>query len=302
MLIDSHKSSKGDAYWDNLTGGETGRYKARVLDGLLRAHLAKPVEAILDIGCGTSDIAFRYRDLAGGARLVCMDYDAAIVEAARRNHPDEPVEWRVADIFEIDRWQDRFDIVFMLDMLHEVYSFRGRTDLAKAGEIDHARGLAAAEEALAKIATVVAPGGGIVITDNVLSPETGPVTVRLRNEAAQAAVERFLAEYPSRRMAVGRPEPGVIRLAAHDFCILLTQYNKIKSGQEDRWRVEQLEIHQYMTERQYRETFDRLGFDAHIVIGTPDSQMQEWRDDFAVLDGMAGLPEKRVTLLAVKRG
>lgn len=301
MLTDDHKSRKQDAYWADLVGGDTGQYKAAVLDRLLRDHFPGSAHALLDIGCGTNDIAFAHRARLGAPVMVCADYDPAIVARMKAEHAGSDIDWRVADIFDIDRWEDRFDIVFLLDMLHEVYSFRGREQAGVPGPIDHAKGMAALDEAMTRIARIVAPGGAIAITDNVLCPKTGPVDVKLRNPAVRAAVTRFLAEYPSRRMVVAWPEPDVLRIAAHDLCILLTQYNKIKSGEEARWRVEQLEIHQYLDEAGYRALFDRLGFDVHCVIATPAPALAEWREDFTVLDGLPDLPPKRVTLLAVRR-
>lgn len=301
MLTDDHKSRKQDAYWEDLVGGDTSQYKEAVLDRLIHAHMPDRIGAVLDIGCGTSDIAFRHRDRLGAPVLVCADYDAAVVERMKAEHAGRNVDWRVADIFEIDRWADRFDLVFLLDMIHEIYSFYGRKSRDVPGEIDHERGSAAVRAALTSVSRIVRPGGGIAITDNVLTAETGPVTVRLRTPEVCAAVDRFLAEYPSRRMVVERPEPDLLVITAHDFCILLTQYNKIKSGQEHRWQVEQLEIHQYLDEDGYRRLFDGLGFDLHCVVGTPKPAMKEWQEDFEVLAGLPGLPPKRVTLLAVKR-
>jgi len=301
MLTEDHKTRKLTAYWDDLVGGDTSQYKEAVLDHLITTYMPDRVEAILDIGCGTSDIAFKHRDRLKASKFVCADYDAAIVERMRAEHAGQNVEWRVGDIFVIDQWEDRFDLVFLLDMIHEIYSFYGRASRETPGEIDHERGGKAVRDALASVARIVRPGGGIAITDNVLTAETGPVAVRMLTPQTRAAVERFLSEYPSRRMKVERPQEDVIVLAAHDFCILLTQYNKIKTGQEHRWRVEQLEIHQYLDEEGYRRLFDELGFDLHCVIGTPKPALDEWRSDFEVLSGLPDLPPKRVTLLATKR-
>ena len=301
MLTEDHKARKQEAYWEDLVGGNTSQYKEAVLDQLIRTYLPDRVEEILDIVCGTSDIAFKHRDRLKASKLVCTDYDAAIVERMRADQAGRNVEWRVGDIFQIDRWVDRFDLVFLLDMIHEVYSFCGRESRQVPGEINHERGGQAVRAALTSVARLVRPGGGIAITDNVLSAETGPVAVRLLNPEARAAVDRFLAEYPSRRMLVERPAEDVLVIKAHDFCILLTQYNKIKTGQEHRWRVEQLEIHQYMTEDEYRRLFDELGFDLHCIIGTPKPALEEWQSDFEVLSGLPALPPKRITLLAIKR-
>lgn len=295
-----HKLRKMSGYWSNLVAGDTGVYKAEVIDALVSEHGPAACRALLDIGCGTSAIAQTLRSRYPGCRLVCMDYDSAVVERMRAESADPTVEWRVADIFRVDEWDERFDLVLLLDMLHEVYSFYGRDDGPTPGPIDHARGLDATRRALAAVAGVVAPDGGIVITDNVLSPEAGDVTIRLREPGRlRPILERFVAEYPSRRIALRWRDDDSFVIPSHDFCILTTQYNKLSTNQPERWNVEKLEIHQYMTVAEYHETFASLGFTCHAVVGTPEAARAEWAADFEMIAGAAALPEKRVTLIAV---
>lgn len=299
-LTQAHKSRKQDAYWENLVQGETARYKARVLDALIAAHCPATADSLLDIGCGTSDIALHYLDALHGRRLVGLDYDAAVVEAVARRYDDPRLEWRQADIFELGGAGDRFDLVFMLDMLHEVYSFQGRPNRDLAEPIDHALGLDAARRALAQVAAAVAPGGAIAITDNVLCPDDVPVSVRVTSPAARRAVGDFLRDYPARRIAHAWSDADTLELGSHDFCILLSQYNKLKQDDLARWNVEKLEIHQYMTVAEYDRCFSDLGFVLHAVVGTPAEARAEWQADFRVETGMPGLPDKRITLLAVR--
>lgn len=296
-ISQDHKSRKRDGYWTNLVDGETGLYKAEAIDALIGEHLPR-CDDILDIGCGTSVIGVHLRDRLAARRLVFMDYDEAILDAMRAQLGDDKIEWKLGDIFTIGAWGDRFDLVLLLDMIHEVYSFYGRPVREVVSEIDHAKGQAVVRDALEQVAMLVRPGGGIVISDNVLAPAKAALTVRIRTEAAYAAVTRFLAEYPSRRIAVDWTDDRTMRIDSHDFCILLTQYNKIKSGQDDRWNVEKFEIHQYMTQAEFAAMFEDLGFTLHALVGTPEGAAAEWDEDFAVEGG--ALPDKRITLIAVK--
>jgi SAM-dependent methyltransferase len=299
-ISQEHKIRKGQSYWTNLVQGETGHYKAEAIDRLV-SEVALPRHGeILDIGCGTSAIATALREQLEAERLVFMDYDAAVIEAMRRDNQDPAIEAIVGDIFTVGTWGRRFALVLLLDMLHEVYSFYGRPVREVTSQIDHRLGQKVVRDALAQVAKLVVPGGGVIISDNLLCPEDVAVTVRVRHAGAEQAVRRFLAEYPSRRMAATWLGADVFRLGAHDLCILLTQYNKIKSGQEDRWNVEKYEIHQYMTLAQFDSTFTELGFALTSVVGTPDGARAEWEADFQVLDGLSTLPDKRITLLAVK--
>ena len=300
-IAQDHKERKRSGYWANLVEGETGLYKAEAIDELVSGVFPAHCGSILDIGCGTSGIALALRRRLGAGRVVFMDYDAAVIERLRGESTDPTIEWVVNDIFAVGEWSERFDLILLLDMIHEVYSFYGRPVRDMTIPIDHVRGQGAVRTALAQVATLVNPGGGVIITDNVLCRQAVPLVVRLRTPAVVRAVRRFLDEYPSRRMAIEWHDEATIGIGSHDFCILLTQYNKIKSGQEDRWNVEKFEIHQYMTEDELRSMFEALGFDLHCIIGTPPGARAEWEEDFAVLDGLSAIPEKRVTLLAVKR-
>lgn len=302
-LSQDHKSRKRTAYWDNLVGGETGHYKALLIEKLIAAHLPPKVDAILDVGCGTSEIFLHYGAALSSKHMVGMDYDAAVVAAAANRFPSvgaTAVDWRVADIFEIGTWPDQFDIVFLLDMLHEVYSFYGRPNRNVAEPVDHKLGLKRALEALTNVAGLVKPGGAIIITDNVIAEGEGLVSIRMRSNEVGAVVRRFIAEYPTRQIAGTWISADILRLPIADLCILLTQYNKLKSADQTRWNVEKLEIHQYMTLSQYRAYFEGLNFTLFAEVGTPANAMAEWSDDFELLEGLPALPNKRITLLAVK--
>jgi predicted O-methyltransferase YrrM len=298
-LADDHKQRKLESYWSNLVEGANGIYKAAVIDRLIQDHFEGTAEAMLDIGVGTSAIALEHRKKLEAPRLVCADYDAKVVEESKQAFGDGTIEWRVADIFDIDQWTERFDLVFLLDMIHEVYSFYGRPNRDTDEPIDHDLGIKRSVEAISKVASLVKVGGGIIISDNILTEERGPVRVRVKNENTREAVEYFFENYRSRRM---RPtwSGATFELPSRDFCILLTQYNKIKQQKWDRWNVERLEVHQYMSESEYRQMFEDLGFRMHIEIGTPEDARQEWDGDFEVVAGRDGLPPKRVTLIAIR--
>jgi SAM-dependent methyltransferase len=296
---DEHKTRKRDAYWSDLVGGGTASYKLAQLEGLLDRHPVPSGGLVLDVGCGTSTASDIVRRLVGARAAVRCDYDAAIVAREAAASSDPTVEYRVADIFDLETWTDEFALVLFLDMLHEVYSFVGRGNDIRA-EIDHATGLDAVKRAIASVARLVVRGGGIVITDDVLCEPDVRVQVEVSGPA-RPSVLRFLVEYPSRRITVQWHEGSILEIGSRDLCVLLTQYNKIKRGDDARWNVEQLEIHQYMTEPEYRSMFDALGFDLHAVVGTPEDARIEWEEDFRIVRGLAELPPKRITSIAIRR-
>lgn len=299
-IAQTHKEVKQESYWSNLTGGGTAAYKMAVMQALISEHSPTPVERILDVGCGTCEVIFEYQKQYG-AHAVCIDHDPMVIERLKAAYPDASADFEVADAFALADNSGRYDIVFLMDMVHEIYSFYGRPDRKIEEPTDHPLGLQYVEKLLDSVTACVRTGGLVVITDNVLTEETGPVRVRIKTPEALKAVRYFFEEYPTRRMDVSWEGDDVMQLAAHDFCILLTQYNKIKNENWDRWNVEKMEIHQYWTLSEYREAFDARGFDLHAEVGTPAEAVEEWETDFEVLDGLPGIPEKRITLTAKKR-
>ena len=298
-ISEKHQQSKQTSYWDDLVLGKTSRYKLNALDDLFKRYFKSGCDRILDVGCGTCEAAFEYKSRYQATDLVGIDYDEAIIAQMREKYPVE-ADWVVADIFNLPEFGRKFDLVLFFDMLHEIYSFYGRPDRDVARPVDHAAGQQFVIRALENISGLVNPGGGIVITDNVLSPSNGEVQVKCKNEAVVEAVKYFVDNYPTRNFSGIIQPNGTIRLSEHDLCILLTQYNKVKNKDWTRWNVERLEIHQYMTEEEYRDVFEKLGFSMHATIETPDYVSEEWHNDFEIIGGMDDFPQKRVTLLAIK--
>ena len=300
-IADSHKENKKASYWDDLTGGTTSQYKEKVMEALIREHYSISGGKLLDVGCGTCETILKYSGIFGARSLTCLDYDPKVLEKMKLKLPGGGIIWKVADVFEIGGWAERFDLVFFMDMLHEIYSFYGRRGGNVQSAVDHTSGKEHVVTAVTNISRLVNRGGGIIITDDVLCPEDVPLRVLIRNRAAREAAEHFLSDYPSRRIAHSFQPDGVLSINSRDFCVLLTQYNKIKRKDMDRWNVERFEVHQYMTPGEYEDLFNRLGFYPHAIVGTPAAAMREWEEDFTVLEGLPGLPQKRITLLAVRR-
>ena len=297
----SHLSAKNDAYWNNLVAADTGTYKAQVIDDLLQRRFPGPCKSILDIGCGTCEIAFKYRTAFAAEHITCLDYDSKVLEELRRRYPDPKIRWLAQDIFELRSTGERFDLIFLLDMLHEVFSFHGRPDRNLDSSVDPALGMQHVHRALENIASTTNPGGGIILTDDVLSEGNGLVRVRIKHDDLVHVIRRFLNEYRSKPLGCRFVDRNVFELPLRDFCTLLTQYNKISQNRPDRWNVERHEVHQYMSPSEYAGVFAALGFVLYAELGTPEAAYREWNEDFELVAGLDDFPEKRITLLAVKR-
>jgi SAM-dependent methyltransferase len=299
-IHEEHKHSKNEDYWDNLVAGNTGQYKSFILEQLVNNFYSKKSSRILDVGVGTSEEILKYKDLFHAEKIVCVDYDAKIIERMKSKHQDPFIDWKVADIFNIDETIGTFDFVLLFDMLHEIYSFYGRPNKDIKLPVDHKMGQDFVKKALRIITQLINPQGGLAITDNVVATENKTVRIKLMNDHIVSTVKFFFKNYPSRIMEHNFVADNIVEMNSRDFCILLTQYNKIKNESMARWNVERLEIHQYMTVEEYEEFFNEVGFKVHYVVGTPRETFMEWQNDFEILDGLDKFPNKRITLLAIK--
>jgi SAM-dependent methyltransferase len=299
-IANQHQEQKQVSYWDNLVSGNTSQYKEAHMARLIDQHLKK-CESIIDIGCGTCETIFKYRDKFGAKKLACMDYDQAVIEKLKQKHQDSGVEWLVQDIFKLPEFQGGFDLILLMDMIHEVYSFFGRPNRDLNLEVDHQIGISIVLDALKNVAHICNQGGAIVITDNVLTDTNNLLKVRIKNPLVKDVLLELKAAYPTKRFTFQIKDDLTFEIREREFCILLTQYNKLKSSNRSRWNVERMEIHQYMSGAEFTKTFDGLGFDTFMEIGMPPDAQKEWNEDFEVIAGRTGIPDKRITLLARKR-
>ncbi len=299
-IANAHRQTKTHAYWDDLVGGTTSQYKERIAEALIRKHLKIPCHKLLDVGCGTGETILKYADMFPSSTLTFLDYDVKVMERMKQKLTGKNIRWEVADIFHLKDWQEKFDLVFFMDMLHEIYSFYGRPKKDVQFPVEHSLGQNFVREAVSHVSRLVNHGGGIIITDNILCEEDRSIEVFLKNREAGEAVKQFLKEYTTKKIPAQFESEDILKIHSRDFCILLTQYNKIKRKDLSRWNTERFEIHQYMTLKEYKAMFDALKFSMHAVVGTPASTQKEWEGDYKILKGLSHIPEKRVTLLAIK--
>src|SRR4051794_7167672 len=109
----SHKSAKKDSYWENLVGGNTAAYKEAVIEQLLERYPPAKRESLLDIGCGTCEVIFKYMDKFAAASATCMDYDPKVINRLQAQYPRPGIRWAVEDVFALKNWKESFDVIFL---------------------------------------------------------------------------------------------------------------------------------------------------------------------------------------------
>ena len=187
-----HQSAKKDSYWENLTDGNTSQYKESSMNQLLNEFAKFPVKQILDIGCGTCELAFQYKDRFKADTVTCLDYDQKVIERLKTQYGAHSANWLCADVFQIKKSNlEKFDLILLLDVVHEIYSFYGRKNKSLTESVEHEMGQRFVRELLDNVTSLVQKNGMIIITDNILCEYDDIVTVKLKNEAAKESVLYF---------------------------------------------------------------------------------------------------------------
>jgi SAM-dependent methyltransferase len=136
--------------FDRLAEFESGEHDGNAMfhDALLR-HVPTPCALALDVGCGTGAFARRLAERA--ERVIGLDLSPRMVEVARaRAGNDRRLEFRVADLTEMDLGEGRYDCVSAIASLHHL----------------------PLEPTLRRFAASLRPGGRLLVLDVV--DESGP--------------------------------------------------------------------------------------------------------------------------------
>lgn len=252
----------------------------------LVATVAVPAGAILDLGGGDlgDDLAVESGAVVTGRKLApaagnCDPYSGTAALGLGRD--------------------DRFDLVTLGGVLQNVYSERGRT-CGRTGELDRRAGLEAVRAVVTAVSRCVVPGGGILITDDVLCEEAVPVVVRARSRAALEAVRVVADEYTAREIEVRLDSPTTFVVNSRDLCVILSHYEAVKNGRLEEWRSRRHAARQYMTASEYRRALAQRGFVTTAVQGTPGAQQAAEERDFEILAGLPTFPARRIALLATR--
>jgi len=142
-----HKGFSTPEYWDRAAAtynrGKKEKQSRKVEKTLARlrdAGLLFDGMTVLDIGCGTGDLALALTET--GARVTALDFSAAMLDRFRQAVPSrlrDRIELRCEDWHGVDLdqygWKNRFDLVigFMAPALSTFRSFQKMLDCGKNG-------------------------------------------------------------------------------------------------------------------------------------------------------------------------
>lgn len=99
--------------WDASLYDGKHQFVSKYGEGIVRLLDVQIDEKILDLGCGTGDIAHTFQQL--GAEVIGVDHSANMIERAKEKYPSIPFYEKDANVFTMDA---SFDAVFSNATLH----------------------------------------------------------------------------------------------------------------------------------------------------------------------------------------
>jgi len=199
--------TKNDSFWDlywemrlkpmeNL-GKRDAILAVSDLIRLIAPQVDHPLR-LLELGCGEGQIIGTlleaHAQLCSCERSVGVDYDARSVAQCRKDFPGFGcIEGDITDR-DLLASLGKFDIVLLVNALHEVFSDSYSTEL---GEIDVAAGKQRVKQAVGSAAGCLEPGGWLVLFDG-LEPAGDPqqnLRIRFRDLDVRQDFEKFVEQY-----------------------------------------------------------------------------------------------------------
>jgi SAM-dependent methyltransferase len=295
-----------DFYWemrlqpmDNL-GKRAAILAASVLIRRLAGQISRPLR-LLELGCGEGQVIGALLDahtqLCAVRDSVGVDYNPRSLAACRRETPAmRCIEGDFTDP-ELLAGLGRFDLVLLVNALHEVFSTALSPEL-NGSDIPAAK--QRVEQALAGAVSCLQPGGWLALFDG-LEPPGDPhkkLRIRFRDPAARQSFDRFVQQYhPLRIQYRSLADPLRVELSQRDF----TRYVTKSIFLEKRlWETERFESYQYFTEAEYRAAFARQGLEI-TELRTLTMNDEKWRRVVQIETPGAHFPEEHILILA-RRG
>lgn len=256
---------------------------------------------LLELGCGEGQIVGTllnsHAQYCANNLIVGVDHNAQSLARCRNDFPGmRCIQGDFTDpalLLSLGR----YDIVLLVNALHEVYS----AELSQAlGEVDVQAAKQRVESALAETTGLLASGGWLLLFDG-LEPPGNPeerLQIRFLHEQARSHFEDFASQYQPFR--ISRREigsPFCVELSQRDFTRYITK--SIFLGKA-LWQTERLESYQYFREDEFRAAFARCGLEI-TELRTLTMNLEKWQRLVEIITPGADFPQEHILILAQRK-
>lgn len=299
---------ENDAFWDfywetrlqemeNLGKREAILAASRLIRRL-NAETGRLVR-VLELGCGEGQIVGALVDahaqICATSPVIGVDYNPQSLARCRRDYPGlRFIEGDFTDPALLARLGS-VDLLLLVNALHEVFS---TAILAAQGEAGVPAAKEKAANALGMAASVLAPGGWLLLFDGLEPPgdPAEPLTIRFLSAQARRDFETFAREYqPFQVHYTPTADPLCVTLPRRLFTRYLTK--SIFLGKQHLWQNERWESYQYFTEDEFRAAFVRHGLRIH-TLRTLTVNSEKWRRWVELVPPDQDFPQEHILILA----
>lgn len=240
------------------------------------AYINPNVSAILDLGCGIGALTTRLADRFPSAMIVGIDRSKYLISRLQKRQNILTV---LGDIPNLPLRDDFFDLVITVQVLHEIFHFKGADALVKT---------------LQNVYSLLKKEGEFIIFDHV-NPGNSQISLRLPNELLKKLRE-FPSKFRPRRIDYDDLGEGRIRTSARDFYDFVTKIWALNSELEEE---EMSETHTPFTRQELVNLIQEAGFRVeHIGSLTPIDRHLKYYG--ITLESKVRLPNRHIILQAKK--
>jgi SAM-dependent methyltransferase len=223
--------------------------------------------------------------------LYGFDYNKFLIDKGSQKHPD--ISFVQANILtsDLNEYQEKFDLVFTINTLHEIASFSNTDNPIKSGEEN-------VHTSIINILSTVKPDGLIVIYDGVehdLDPEK-EITVELANAESEQNLLKFKDEYTFFKPAITSLGSLKYTMNIRTFTVFITKYRFLESLV---WEFEREERYQYYTKQRWIDTLSGLGLSLMTIL-LLRPRLSDWQNTLTILTPEVDFPFEHVFLMANK--
>jgi SAM-dependent methyltransferase len=266
----------------------------------LAADSDRPVR-LLELGCGEGQIIGTL--VEGHAQVksihesVGIDYNPRSIETCRRRFP----MMRFVDgDFTLAETLDplgKFELVMMVNALHEVFSDSYSQDLK---EVDVPAAKQNVLRALSGAVEKLADGGYLLLFDGLemMGDIHRKVRLKFRTPQAREHFTTFVREYHPFKITYRElGSPSRIELSQRDFTRYITKSIFLGKGL---WRTERLESYQYFNQDEFMAAIDGVGLTV-VEQRTLTVDEEKWNRQVQIESRGVGFPEEHILIIAQRK-
>ena len=240
-------------------------------------HVTPDVSAILDLGCGIGALTTRLAKKFPPTLVVGIDKSKYLLNQLQKEKNTSTV---LGDIPILPFRNHSFDVVVTVQVLHEIFHFKGAEALRRT---------------LQNVFHLLKKDGELIILDH-FNPGDAPISFKLPEETRKRLNE-FQSKFRPRKITVYESSEGWLTTSLRDFCDFVTKIWALNSNLEEE---EMNETHTPFTPHELVALVQGAGFrvEHKISLTSLDRHLEYYG---ITVEPATNLPNRHILLKARKR-